>query len=161
MFSLIVNSLLILTLCLLILEDFNLREISWPLIVLIFVLLGIKNWNTEDLTPLLSNILFNFLFIIIQVISILLYVRISKGWKVKVIDHYLGWGDILLLIALAPAFVPFHFILFVLITLLATLVLYSSFRLLNIKHKKEIPLAGIFSAFFILHLLFHPFYTDF
>ena len=159
--DLLLNSILIFSLVILVIEDFRKREISWPLVVLVFILLFIQNYIQLSLNETIKQISFNLFIVLIQLSSILFYIKLKKGFSEKVIDVYLGWGDLLLLIAFSPAFSPGSFLVFMLMVFLFTLIVYGLLLIFKINHKKEIPLAGIFALFFILHLFTQQFISVF
>lgn len=72
-----------------------------------------------------------------QLLLIALWFLLRQGWQGLYISRKLGLGDIFWLYALCPFFALFNLIVFIVISLLISLVLAVMF-----KHTNKIPLAG-------------------
>ncbi|MBS1614232.1 MAG: hypothetical protein JST49_15540 [Bacteroidetes bacterium] len=84
----------------------------------------------------------NIILLSFQFLLLYLYVRIFKKTE-NLTNSYLGWGDILFLLALSPLFAPFNFILFNLAAFVSVAIGYYLYPILNPNADKHIPLAGL------------------
>ncbi len=114
-------------------EDFRHRAVSWPVFPVLFLLhlaahyLQLKSIDWLFLT-------FNIAFLCFVFAFVWLYFRIKSGQN-GIIDSYIGKGDILLLLSLAPLFAPANFILFNIVSWIFSL-LFAPFM------KRHIPLVS-------------------
>lgn len=140
-------------------QDFKEKAIVWyllPIIVFLSFLLGIQN---VSYLVLIKNFLINLLFILIQLILLFFYFVIKNKKIIKIINNYIGLGDILFLISICILFSPINFFLFYLFSLI--LILFISFiTKYFIKNVSTmIPLAGYMACFLILILSSTFFYN--
>lgn len=134
-------------------QDFSSRAISpWPLLT-VFMLLVFRGAEIMGLkaTFIISGT--NLLLLATELLFIFLYIKLKKGKHETVMDKYLGWGDVVFLVAIIPAFFPFSFMIFLISSLFLIIFFYFIFSVAKIKHNHLIPLAGILSVFFALVLL--------
>ncbi len=145
---------LLLTACLLILlvQDFRSRTIHWIPLLLVFVFLLILGFYEQDLPDLAASIGFNLGFVLLQIVVLKLWLRVSRGAGTRLIDGMLGLGDILFLCAITPAFEAFYFLTFFVLSLGLILLFYLLLKLLRIAHNPHIPLAGFLSGFLVFAL---------
>lgn len=129
------------------LQDFKSRSISWVLIPLLFVSTFIKGMEVEESEIIQSAILSNSIFIIFQLAVLIIYFSIKTKRVNWVVDQYIGWGDILFLLAISPVFCFGNFILFTVVSLMGTLLFYFGLTLFKKNANPQIPLAGIQSMF--------------
>ena len=145
----------ILTAIILFIQDAKKREISLLWLILFSISGAGYSFLAKGL-DFISNALLNCIMVFAILGLILMYYRL-KGEK-KVMDRLLGWGDIVMMLALAAWFNPWQFSLFY---CLSTASLSMLFLLLvksgRWQPDKSIPLAGLmglfFSLFFPLYLL--------
>ncbi len=135
-------------------EDFKFRAVTWYLFPLLALLILV-----EDIVVYISLMSFqvfviNFLFIIIQLITVTLYLSIKNRRWVWIWEQYLGLGDILFFLVLCLFFSSFNLIIFYLGSLLLTVIavlllrrIYPSFII--------IPLAGLQSCFLAALIVFN------
>jgi hypothetical protein len=129
------------------LADFRFREIHLFWLV-VFGLAGgmarFQIWGPLFWTNWLTNILLTFFLLGV----VLLFFRLRDGGKVM--DVKLGWGDIVMLLALASWLHPLHFVLFYTCTVsllcLGFLLLWQAGK---IKRDYPIPLAGFLALAFL------------
>jgi hypothetical protein len=112
------------------------------------------------LDQLIKNTLYNLSFLFLQGVLLVSYFVVKhRGW-VNITDQYLGWGDVLFLLAMLPIFSLPVFILFYLSSLIIT-VLFVVMLQLVYKRILFIPLAGIQSLCLVAALFYHQFVTPF
>lgn len=87
-------------------------------------------------------------------VTVYAYIRLKYGSQRKV-NEYIGIGDLLFLIAVAPLFTINNFLFFCIITFIATLIFH--FLTYKIFKNKNIPLAGYQSLLLICFLPIYPF----
>lgn len=139
-------------LLLIIVQDFQFRAISWIWIPLLFLSVLIKSFILSDQEMILDSILQNVLFIFLQITILIIYFSIKRKKFESVINSYIGWGDILFFLAIAPALCFGNFLLFIVFSILVILISYSALSLFKIKTDKQIPLAGLQSIFLLIWL---------
>jgi hypothetical protein len=130
-------------------QDFRFRAISWICIPLLFISVLAKALFVSDSLVVLDYIMQNILFIILQMGVLILYFSIRKKKFESVINSYIGWGDILFFVAIAPALCFGNFLLFIVFSILFILISYSILSIFKINTNKQIPLAGIQSVFLL------------
>lgn len=142
-----INLSIISIVCLLIFYlDLRYREIWWGwFLILLFAILAHKV-SIIGLNGAFQFVLQNLIILGVQLVGVFLYVRLIK--KNKLIDTYLGLGDIVFFVVLCFVFTPSVYLFFFLtVSILAIL----AFILINMFFEKEsIPLAGILSCFLCL-----------
>ncbi len=134
-------------------QDFRSRAISWIYFPLLFGFSSALGIHDQGLWLMLQNLLYIFLFVILQLILVTIYFSIREGRIINIVNEYLGIGDILFLLALSPIFTLSHFIVFVVSSLCLTLIVFSILRLSQLKRKSTIPLAGFLAVILIIFFL--------
>lgn len=123
-------------------QDFKQRAISWYWPVLLFAVSAFSGWNLYG-AEMLKNVVFNLVFLVILFSTVTIYFSLKAKKITNIFDVFIGWGDVVFLLALVPFFHPLDFVLFytfsTILALVAALVLKG----------KEIPYAGILSALMI------------
>lgn len=150
----LINSCLILFLLLISFQDFKQREISWVLIPLIFLAFFFKATTSVTISNLITNSLFNLAFIAIQLVILTAYISIKNKKMINILHQHIGLGDLLFFIVLCLAFSPANFIVFYILSLIATLagcIIYI--KIFSKKMMDEIPLAGGMASVLIIVLL--------
>lgn len=93
---------------------------------------------------------YNICFLVINIFGLILYYSLKNKSFVNPIDSFIGFGDILFFLAITPLFNFKPFILFFIIGLIFSLMLFG---VLNAFKKTEtVPLAGYFAIFLIGNL---------
>lgn len=123
-------------------QDFKNRAISAFLPVLIFVVSFLYAYFLFGFPDVAISTGMNIILLSFQFLLLYLYVRIFKKTE-NLTNSYLGWGDILFLLALSPLFAPFNFILFNLAAFVSVAIGYYLYPILNPNADKHIPLAGL------------------
>lgn len=135
-------------------QDFKSREITWwtlPLILISYLLS--ENYIFQQL---FINAGLNFLFILINFLCLTVYYSLKDSAIVNIVNSKLGIGDILFLIVCCFMFNLIGFIGFIIFSLLLSLLIGI---VIQNKHNKTIPLAGIMSGLIILLTLTNQFIT--
>jgi hypothetical protein len=83
----------------------------------------------------------------------LYFILKHKKW-INMTDQYIGWGDVLFMLAIVPLFSPLSYMLFYVTSLLMTIILVLIAQLIH-KRMTFIPLAGIQACCLIVLLLWH------
>jgi hypothetical protein len=136
-------------------EDFRFRKISlYWLIAIAGIAIFVQLNSTISKTEILTNTLINFIIIIVNYVCITAYFSIKKMQRVNLTKQHLGLGDIAFLFSLAFLFSPLNFILFLVSSLLFTLLFIIILNIFFTQKYTTIPLAGIQSCFLSFSLLF-------
>jgi hypothetical protein len=163
---LLIKIFLLFTLLLVIYQDFKNLEVSWwvfPVLYCFGIMLGLDQLSNLQY---LIYIIFNFGFIILQFIILTIYFSIKYKRVINLFKSQIGIGDILFFVFLSLVFEPISFIVFMIASILISLLVYLFLLHKHLFIKKLIPLAGLQSmSFFLLvlnDLLFNkPFYSLF
>jgi hypothetical protein len=134
-------------------QDFRYGKISvW---ILAYLLLSIVlSWFFSSLSGnhnSLKNIAVNISFVLVLLSGVSVYLILTRGFT-KIMDHYIGWGDIIFILIVTGLFSPVNFMLFCLSGFCAALILFGIIHVLRPKINREIPLAGILSVVLLLGL---------
>lgn len=138
----LVDGLLIAVLAVIVYQDFQERMISSWILLLLGCLGAYRAFVSADWQGWF--LLFNALFILIQLLGVSLYFSIKEQQWVNISQKYLGIGDILYFVVLLPFFSPVQFCCFFIGALILT-VLGGLFYQWSIKPLQTIPLAGAMS----------------
>jgi len=135
-------------------DDFHSRTIH------VFSLLGLTvfcvfygkmqlSWS-----ELLWNGALNGTFVMIQLALVSIWLSLRMGRLVRIVDEYLGLGDILFFIPLCFLFSPFSYIIFYTCSLGFVLAGFLIYKLFYLSENTTIPLAGGISACLIISILY-------
>lgn len=126
-------------------QDMKHRLIHVGLIVSLFVIIGFY-WffNSADLKLLL----YNFMFISLNLLCLKLYTLVTKKEKTDDLIYGLGLGDILFFIAIIPLFGLYNYILFIISGLIISVITHLIIS--QFYQNKLIPLAGYLAVYLIL-----------
>lgn len=131
-------------------QDFKDREISWFYLPIIFTIALVSQFLEGNLLWL--NWLFSLVFLIFQLLAVYLYFALkNKNFKIAFTDNFLGWGDILFLVAIIPLFDFKQYVLCYVGALFFTLAFHLIMSRNN--NKLNIPLVGWMGVFYTLVLL--------
>jgi hypothetical protein len=149
--------LLMLALLLIFIQDYWYRAVYWFLFPFLFVL-GIYLNQSLYIYSILA---INFLIVGVLLLSLFLYVSFKKMKFTNISQSYFALGDMLMLLALTPFFMPYYFIQFISLGSVLSLLIYVLTRLL-LKHskyvKQSIPFAGNLALFFAAIQVFEFFF---
>lgn len=103
-------------------EDWESREINIYLLLLLIFAAVLNSILNIDLT--IGSFFFgvNFGFLVFQLLLVTIYFSIKTGKLVWLPDNYLGWGDIVFMIAVCWLFAPGWFLIFYTFSLIFSLV---------------------------------------
>lgn len=146
------SCLLVVLLCVVIVQDFKHRAISAVLPAIILIVSFLHTYNLIGIEATITITLSNIAILSFQFALLYLYVRIIKKAP-DLTNSYLGWGDILFLLALSPLLSPLNFILFNLLAFTITAICYLTYGIINREINKHIPLAGIVALHMALFIL--------
>ena len=139
-------------------QDFKSREISWFYLPIIFTIALVSQLYQGNLLWL--NWLFSFVFLVFQLLVVYLYFALkNKNFKIAFTDNFLGWGDILFLVAIVPLFDFKQYVIWYVFSLFFTLIFHLVFHqvfrrvLAGKSNKITIPLVGWMGIFYTLVLL--------
>src|SRR5690606_28427269 len=105
-------------------QDFKNREISWFLIPLLLII-GVTNALISiDYKDFLTYAGINLTIVILNLLSVTLFISIKEKKIKNIIDTYLGLGDVLFFFVLTVLFSPFNFIIFFIGSVLLTSIVY-------------------------------------
>ena len=155
---LVAHFLILLSLPVIVIQDFKQRQISWFLIPLALTGFICKALLCRE--HILTHFLINFLFISVQLIFLTAYFSIKNKKLFNIIDTYLGLGDVLFFLVLCTVFSPLNFIAFYIISLIITLAAVLIYNFSAAKKTHSIPLAGAMAAGLILLIAINWFYPQ-
>lgn len=163
---LILEIMSILIFCVMLYQDFRLREISWilfPILALIVIFVAVLEL---PLKTIMSFTAFNVAFITLQLALLAIYFSLKNKKLTLRLDKYIGLGDILLFYVFSLAFSPMNFIIFFTVSLFIILIIWLIIILIAKPKITTIPLAGAFSLLMLVLMgikIFKPeidFYND-
>ncbi|MBC7487993.1 MAG: hypothetical protein H7282_14725 [Cytophagaceae bacterium] len=137
-------------------EDFRSRLVHAFWFPALFLLAFGYAIQFESSAQVIEQVLISFSFLIIQGFLLIIYFIIKHKRWINITQSYLGWGDILFIIASIPLFSSFVFVLFYLCSLLLTILWVVLYRLTG-KQMVLIPLAGIQSICLLGAIFYHQY----
>jgi hypothetical protein len=102
------------------------------------------NWNSLNYIEWGKS----FLFLVLNFIVVTVYFSIKNKAYLNPFDKLIGWGDVLFFIALIPFFDFRAYLIFFVLSLLFSLLLFLVMKSIYSKYK-TVPLAGFMALFFI------------
>lgn len=145
------NLLILVSLAVIVVQDFKYRQISWFLIPLALCGFVYKAFLSGDFTW--RHFLLNAAFVLLQLIVLSFYFSLKRKKPINIIDSYLGLGDILFFLLLCAVFSPANFILFYVFSLLITLMSVVIYTVISKRQTPSIPLAGAMAGMVLLLML--------
>ena len=140
-------------------QDVKARQVSFILFPILFLLTICVTNIVKPFEMVVSDMLMIMGFITIQLAAIVLYLLLKFRKLLNPFRGYLGTGDLLFWFAIAPLFSFVNFLLFFVVSLLFSAIVFVSFKRLFVPKStiraKLIPLAGMQAAFLLLLLLFN------
>jgi len=138
-------------------QDLKFRAVYWWLFVLLFLALGILVLQ-HGVAVLLGNLSFNLVFFCLQLLFLSIYFAIKHGKLVNITKQYLGWGDVLFLVAISAYFSFSSFVTFYVLSLLL-IVFFELVRAMVSKQEAyKIPLAGYQSLLLAVLMLANDYF---
>ncbi|MFM2016879.1 MAG: hypothetical protein RL007_535 [Bacteroidota bacterium] len=135
-------------------QDFRSRSISVWLLPVICVSLTVTQWVQSDWSVIGYNAAVNMILLLGLYIAMTIWFSLKARSWVRLDDVYIGRGDLLLLLLLAPVFAPFNYLLFFISGSAAALVVYGILNLFRPDAKRLIPLAGMLGITLVLFCLY-------
>ena len=157
----LIYSFLCVSLLAVVLEDFRYRAIHWPWFLMLAIAAVLVQQYVYPIKVEYTWWVINLAFLIMQGSVLFLYLSLKNGQVVNPFRNHIGTGDLLFVLAIIPLFPPFHFILFICISMSVTLLLhYLSGFLFSNYNRERIPLAGWMGLKMLL-LLFISYLVNF
>lgn len=135
-------------------QDFNKRRINLLLTLFFILLIFITYYLQYQAIQLLFNCVFSLIYLLLCYFIIRLYFNLKGKRGIPIVDQMVGWGDIILLIAIGSTLEPDHMIYFFAASFISALI----FHLIISSKNKSIPLAAyllIIYNCYIIYNLFH------
>ncbi|NQX41317.1 hypothetical protein HQN84_20875 [Pedobacter steynii] len=133
-------------------QDMRYRAVYWICFPILAILLFGLKFSLTGFIDGLTEAGYGLLFLLIQLFFLWIYFSVKNKGMVNITNDYLGWGDILFLIAITFYLSPGNYVLFYISSLILVLIYAlctSSFQ----KENKHIPLAGLQAALLALLMM--------
>lgn len=129
-------------------QDFKSRAVAWYLPILLF---AVALWSAfQNNQVWIFEWLMSLLFLVFQLAAVYLYFAITrKNFRFKFFDQFLGWGDVLFLVAVIPFFSFKRYLLYYSTSLIFALSAHLLWSKLKKKQLLHIPLLGWLGLYFI------------
>jgi len=141
--------ILILGLILIVYQDLKFRRIHVALPVLIFIIAILKSIYSYGEVNRDMDLTYG--FIILNFFVIFIYLSIKEKRWVNPFKKHIGLGDFLFLLAIVPLFYLRPYIIFFIMGMVFSLILYGVFRVRS--NYNNIPLAGYFSVLLLVLII--------
>jgi hypothetical protein len=125
-------------------EDLRYRAVSWPWFIVLACASLLFGQYAFAIKGNYVHWGINFLFILLQASVLLLYLSLKYRKLVNPFKEHIGLGDFLFVLAIIPAFAPFNYILFIILSMSAALVFHQVIgAVFHTYDKGKVPLAGL------------------
>jgi hypothetical protein len=157
---------LLLSLLVILLQDFWFRAVHWVLFPLLIIgLLSLKLLEGSDTSLAREQIAVNLSFLVLVLGVLTGYLSISRRRFINITLNLMGWADILFLAAIGFYLSVLNYVFFYIVSIPIVLILWLFYRLITGNKGKHIPLAGLQALLFIVFLAgdwwcFHIHITD-
>lgn len=143
-------------------QDLLYREVYWLCFPALTLLVFILKYKSSGLQETLIHAGYSILFLTFQLAILWIYFLIKKRKNINLTRDYLGWGDILFLVAIAFYLSPGNYIVFYVMSLIVVL-LYTLLKdfVSRKTQNLHIPLAGLQAAILALLILLDQFSSKF
>ena len=141
----VLNIFILASLLMIGIEDLKHRAVHWYWFALLFSGITVKALMQEQSLVVMSNGLTNLGFIFLQLVMLTIFFTLKEKQLVKIINTRLGLGDIIFFAAICSMFSPYNFILFFILSLLVSMLIFILSSLIQLQKDKAIPLAGLMS----------------
>lgn len=149
----ILTGAILLVLCTIAYQDFKYRAVYWICFPLLAVLFSGCKISAVGFAGLFTDLIFTGGFLLLQLVVLWLYFYVKYRKSVNLTDGYLGWGDILFLLAVCFYLSPVNYILFYVVSLIVSIGYALLARSLVKNEELTIPLAGIQALLFVFLLI--------
>lgn len=140
----LIHILILLNLALICYQDMRYRAVYWICFPVLAIVMFILKYNQSGINNALSDATYGILFLALQMLILWGYFSIKNKTLVNLTNDYLGWGDVLFLLALPFYLSPVNYILFYLGSLIAVLLYILITKAISQKAQNpHIPLAGL------------------
>lgn len=135
-------------------QDLAYRAVYWWCFPVLAILMASLKYNLSGPAETLSHAGYGIAFLTFQLAILWIWFSIKNKALINLTSNYLGWGDILFLVAIAFYLSPVNYIVFYVISLIIVL-LYTLITGLfsNKQNHSHIPLAGLQAALLGLLML--------
>ncbi|QEC79302.1 hypothetical protein [Mucilaginibacter ginsenosidivorax] len=144
---------LLLSLLVILLQDFCFRAVHWALFPLLTIgLLSLKLLEGNDASLAGEQIAVNLSFLVMVLAILTGYLFMSRRRFINITKGLMGWGDILFLAAIGFYLSVLNYVFFYIVSIPIVLILWLFYQLIAGNKGKHIPLAGLQSLLFIVFL---------
>jgi hypothetical protein len=146
-----INLLIVISLLVVVVQDFKLRAVYWfvfPVLALLFIFRSLMNGVDAGEMALTAG--YNMGFLLFVFVCVWAYFSIKNRQFVYLPDKIIGWGDILLLVAICFYFSLLNFIVFYTVSLLIIIIGWLWWTNTATRFTAHIPLAGLISFLVII-----------
>jgi len=126
-------------------QDLLYRAVYWWCFPVLAILFGVLKYNILGIEQVLTDAAYGLLFLSGQLFVLWIYFSAKHKKLINITDNYLGWGDVLFLIAVPFYLSLVNYMLFYVLSLILVL-LYALTTAKLITNNKHIPLAGLQAA---------------
>ena len=127
-------------------QDFKTRLISIWLLIVFTVVNFTKYLNSHSIYQFLENTIFCLSYFLLCYLVLHLYFYLKTKKFQKLLDNKIGWGDVILFIAIGCCIEPIYIIYFFTISFILSLLTF----ILLFSNKKNIPMAGFLVLFYLI-----------
>ena len=149
----ILTGAILFVLCTITYQDFKYRAVYWICFPLLALLFSVYKITTVGFAGLFTDIMFTCGFVLLQLLVLWLYFYIKYRKPVNLTNGYLGWGDILFLLAVCFYLSPVNYVMFYVVSLIVSIGYALIAKLLMKNEQLTIPLAGIQALLFVFLLI--------
>ncbi len=134
-------------------QDFRSRMITAWLLPVAGIFLSIAEAFHAGVTAIGQNAGINLLLLLLQFVTLSLWISLRNRKWINIVDTHIGLGDILFLACIAPALSPVNFCVLLTGGTMLTLLIHTAMRLLKKTSDPKIPLAGYLGSIILLFCL--------
>lgn len=150
---LVIKILVLLVLCSIFVQDIIGRSVYWiafPVLTALFI--SVRIGQHQHIAELWQSTLINLLFLGLQLLIVSVWFSLKRGHWVDITAKMIGWGDVLLLVAIAFYLSVLNFLFFYISSLIVVLMSWLCIQFFISRKDKHIPLAGLQAFAFALFL---------
>lgn len=125
-------------------QDLSFRAVYWFCFPVLAILLSVLKYRLTDFNDMIVDAGYAMGFLLVQLLFLWIYFSVKHKSMVNITNNYLGWGDILFLIAITCYLSPGNYVLFYIASLILVLLyaVFSKYVIRGTNHE-HIPLAGL------------------
>ena len=150
----IIDGILVVSLGVVIYQDFKYRAVSWIVFPVLFVIAIFVALGKVGTIELLESSLINLGMLTLIFAGLTIYFSMKERVLINIINKQIGIADLLLLIVICLLFSPVNFIMYYVASLIVITMGSAVYLAYKKDMKAEIPLAGAFSILLIACLLY-------